>query len=100
MERDGEKTGGDKVPRFRGKERTEKVLTDKAAPAGNEEVQGEERVRSERKANGEESSRGKESVSNEKGRDHRRGRARNGLGKNISPRMRGEGGSIRGGTRR
>ncbi|KAI4571539.1 hypothetical protein MJG53_013645 [Ovis ammon polii x Ovis aries] len=76
MERDGEKRGGDKVPRFRGNERTEKVLTDKAAPAGNEEVQGEERVRSERKANGEESSRGKDRVSNEKGRDHRRGRGK------------------------
>nr|XP_020737266.1 cation channel sperm-associated protein subunit gamma isoform X3 [Odocoileus virginianus texanus] len=77
MERGGEKTrGGDKVPRFRGKVRTEKVLTDKAAPAGNEEVQGAERARSERKANGEESSRGKETVSTEKGRGHRRGRGK------------------------
>ena len=75
MERGGEKRG-DKVPRFRGKVRTEKVLTDKAAPAGNEEVQGEERVRSDRKANGEESSQGKERVANEKGRGHRWGRGK------------------------
>ena len=75
MERGGEK-GGDKVPRFRGKVRTEKVLTDKGTPAGNEEVQGEERVRSDRKANGEESSQGKERVSNEKGRCHMRGRGK------------------------